>query len=221
MKSYIALTNTDRAILESYRSMLDGLSDYLGPGYELVLHSLEDLDRSAIKVINGHYTGRQEGAPITDLVMEMLAQIRESGSGHQSMVYFNRDKKGAPVRCATIPVTGEGGRLIGLLCMNFHMDMPLCQFVDSLTKIQGTHRVMETYAATSDELIDSVLEAAKTQVIHDVTITAANRNKAIITLLYQKDIFNLKDAVVKVANRLGISKNTVYLHLRNLGEQKS
>ena len=77
---------------------------------------------------------------------------------------------------------------------------------------------METYAATSDELIDSVLESAKTQVMNDATITASNRNKAIITLLYQKDIFNLKDAVVKVANRLGISKNTVYLHLRKLGE---
>ena len=43
-----------------------------------------------------------------------------------------------------------------------------------------------------------------------------NRNKEIIAILYQKDIFNLKNAVPKVAERLGLSKNTVYLHLRNL-----
>lgn len=36
------LTKTDKAILNSYNKMLDGLSMYLGEGYEIVLHSLED-----------------------------------------------------------------------------------------------------------------------------------------------------------------------------------
>ena len=65
--SNIVLTETDRAILSSYKRMCDGLSDYLGSGYEFVLHSLEDLDHSVIKIINGHYTSRKEGSPITDL----------------------------------------------------------------------------------------------------------------------------------------------------------
>ena len=47
-------------------------------------------------------------------------------------------------------------------------------------------------------------------------ISAANRNKEIIAILKQKSIFNLKDGVVLVAKHMGISKNTVYLHLRNL-----
>ena len=36
----------DRDIINSYRQMLAGLSDYLGSGYEIVLHSLEDLNHS-------------------------------------------------------------------------------------------------------------------------------------------------------------------------------
>ena len=59
----ISLTETDHHILKSYYSILEGLDQFLGEGYELVLHSLEDLDSSAVKVINGHYTGRKEGAP--------------------------------------------------------------------------------------------------------------------------------------------------------------
>ena len=39
--SNIVLTEIDRAILSSYKRMCDGLSDYLGSGYEFVLHSLE------------------------------------------------------------------------------------------------------------------------------------------------------------------------------------
>ena len=44
---------------------------------------------------------------------------------------------------------------------------------------------------------------------------AANKNKEIICLLHQKGIFNIKDSVVKISELLNISKNTVYLHIRN------
>lgn len=54
--SEIKLTGVDRLILKSYSSMLDGLSKYLGTGYEMVLHSLEDFSHSAINVINGYHT---------------------------------------------------------------------------------------------------------------------------------------------------------------------
>ena len=50
----------------------------------------------------------------------------------------------------------------------------------------------------------------------DSAISSINKNKEIIFRLYQQGIFNLKDAVITIAEALGISKNTVYLHLRNL-----
>lgn len=50
----VQFTPEDRLILDSYCQMLDGLAQYLGTGYELVLHSLEDLEHSAIRVMNSH-----------------------------------------------------------------------------------------------------------------------------------------------------------------------
>ena len=52
-KANIALTEVDKMILESCKTVVDGLADYLGDGYEFVLHSLENLDQSVIKIING------------------------------------------------------------------------------------------------------------------------------------------------------------------------
>ena len=78
---FIELTPTDRQILNSYALMLDGLGAYLGEGYELVLHSLESLDHSVIKIINGHYTGRKEGSPITDLALKMLGELEKDPGG--------------------------------------------------------------------------------------------------------------------------------------------
>lgn len=88
MSKYLTLTKTDRMILESYKVVLDGLSTYLGEGYELILHSLEDLEHSVIKIINGHYTGRIEGAPITDLALAMLNKMKEKKEP-EPLSYFN------------------------------------------------------------------------------------------------------------------------------------
>ena len=42
-KPYLVLTATDKAILASYAAMVPNLGEYLGDGYEIILHSLENL----------------------------------------------------------------------------------------------------------------------------------------------------------------------------------
>ncbi len=74
---------------------------------------------------------------------------------------------------------------------------------------------VETFASNVDDMILSTLEHARHQIYNDSSILSSNKNKAIINLLYEKGIFQIKDAVPKVADLLGISKNTVYMHLRN------
>ena len=217
MHTQVSLSKQDRLILQSYQSVLDGLAEFLGGSFELVLHSLEDLDAAAIKVVNGHYSGRKEGAPITDLALQMLREIQHSGNNHKNLIYFGRSKRGTPIRSATLPITGENERIIGLLCINFYQDVPLHAFVEGLFQTQeGQRDFSETFAASTDELIENSIAQATKEVANNPKISSVNRNKEIIGILYGKDIFHLKNAVPKVAERLGLSKNTVYLHLRHL-----
>lgn len=215
---YIKLTKTDRIILDSYRAFTEGLGEYLGEGYEIVIHSLENLDSSAIKVINGHHSGRKEGAPITDLALQMLGRM-EHNEKH-SLSYFNKSKSGAPIKSTTIPLFGESRRIIGLICINFYTDTPLCDLLSALLPKEisssASHPMAsETFSENIDDLIGDALALAKEAVYSDSAISASNKNKEIITILYEKGIFNLKDSVVKVASLLNISKNTVYMHLRH------
>lgn len=90
----VQFTPEDRLILDSYCQMLDGLAQYLGTGYELVLHSLEDLEHSAIRVMNSH-TGRSEGAPITELALTMLGRIHAQTQG-DTVCYSSTNRDGKP-----------------------------------------------------------------------------------------------------------------------------
>lgn len=218
-KTYLTLTKTDRAILASYKEMVQNLGDYLGDGYEIILHSLENLHHSVIHAVNGAYSGRSVGAPITDLALSMLSRIEQEGS-NSAVCYTNRSKTGVPLRSATIPVIGENGRIIGLICINFYMDVPLSsllsKFIPTPAAASGGSEITENFADNTDELIETVLAETRTAVWNDSSVTSQNKNKEIVEILYHKGIFNIKDSVVKVADLLNISKNTVYLHIRNL-----
>lgn len=213
--SFIRLSHADKTILQSYKTLVEGLANYLGDGYEFVLHSLENLDKSAIKVVNGYHSKRSEGAPITDLALSMLDKIRDS---HQlkSLCYFNRNKEEKLLKSCTIPIPGENSRIIGLLCINFYMDTPLSSVIEALIPQEAfTPHLAENYAENIDDLILTSLEEVKEAVFNDPSISSVNKNKEIISCLYHKGVFNLKDAVIKVAKSLNISKNTVYMHIRN------
>lgn len=73
----------------------------------------------------------------------------------------------------------------------------------------------ESFEENVDDMILSSFNAAKEKVMNDSSITPSNKNKAIVWLLADNGIFKIKDSVAKVSDLLGISKNTVYLHLRS------
>ncbi len=211
----VVLTPADRAVLESYRSFCEGLANYLGDGYEIVLHSLENLDRSVIKIINGYHTGRKEGAPITDLALRMLENIREKGA-EGYIAYFSRNKRNEPLRSTTITIQGEGGRIIGLMCINFYMNTPLSIMLEQWTQGAASPAVRsETFVDDPEDLIRAAVVSVRDEVLADSSVTAHNKNKEIVARLAAKGIFKLKDSVVQCAEMLGISRNTVYMHIRS------
>lgn len=212
----VVFTEMDYIILNTYKGMIAGMADFLGESYEFVLHSMEDLEHSVIAIINGMHTGRAVGVSITDLALDMLNEISKDKDDY--ITYFSTNKKGEPLKCSTIAIRGEHGKIIGLLCINFYLNSSVYNLINDLVpkdRIHSRDLVKESFVENSDELIEVALNSAKSLVCSDTTISASNKNKKIIHILDEKGIFNIKDAVIKVAALMGISKNTVYLHLRN------
>lgn len=223
-----ALSRTDELIIESYKTTMDGLAAYYGEAFEFVLHDLIDLDHSIIKIVNGFHSGRKEGAPITDFALSMLEQIRKNNAPGSSaayrgpyITYLSSSKYGKPVKSTTIVIFGEKNKPIGLLCINLYLDSPLISLLQNFSLAAPAEYIAENFISDSDELIARSLEKVKAGVLADNTVPVSQKNKEIVTLLYYQGIFKLKDAVQTVSRDLGISKNTVYLHIRALEEKSN
>jgi predicted transcriptional regulator YheO len=218
-----ALSEADKLVIDSYKLTMEGLAAYYGDAFEFVLHDLTDYDHSIIKIINGHHSGRKEGGPITDFALSMLEQIRrnaEQDGGAKDRFYtsyMSASKYGKPVRSTTMVILGAERRAIGLLCINLYLDSPISSLLGNFSMLQPhADYVSENFSSDANELIAGTMERVKRSVNEDATIPLYLKNKEIVTQLYHQGIFKLRDAVLLVARDLGISKNTVYLHIRPL-----
>ncbi len=215
----VQFTIIDNMILESYKSVIDGLAEYLGHNYEIVLHSLVDLENSVIYIKNGYHTGRKIGAPITNMALEMLSKIDHESTN--DFTYFTKNKNGEPVKSTTIAIRGENNKIIGLLCINFFLNSSFLDVIsdfynaDSGIKTDKHKFVYESFSDDPTQLIVNAIKDSVEEVDLMQEVSTTQRNKAIISLLFDKNIFKLKNAVVIVAKELKVSKNTVYMHLRS------
>ncbi|HBO38975.1 MAG TPA: hypothetical protein DD638_09965 [Pasteurellaceae bacterium] len=207
-------TDEDRTILNSYRAVVDGVSALIGEHCEIVLHSLEDLEHSAICIANGHNTNRQEGSPITDLALKSLHNMKTDSV---SKPYFTRAKSNSLMKSVTIAIRNKNQRIIGLLCININLDVPVSQFLQALMPAsEQSETSTVNFASSVEELVVQTVEKTIEEVTTDRLVANNNKNRQIVVSLFEKGIFDIKDAINLVADRLDISRHTVYLYIRQI-----
>lgn len=205
---------TDFDVLKSYEAVVDGLAMLIGSHCEIVLHSLEDLKCSAVRIANGEHTGRKIGSPITDLALRMLHDMNGADS-NVSKAYFTRAKSGVLMKSVTIAIRNGDQRVIGLLCINMNLDVPFSQIMATFMPPETQDAASSVnFASSVDDLVMQTLEFTIEEVSGDRNVSNNAKNRQIVLNLYEKGIFDIKDAINQVADRLNISKHTVYLYIR-------
>lgn len=212
----ITLTRQDRALLDSFCIVADSITEFWGDSCEVVIHNLEQLNHSVMKITNGHLSGRQAGSPISEVTLSFLNEMLENPSMRQ-VCYFAKNKRGQDFKSSIAAIVNETGKIVGLFCVNFYLNTPLLSILQVLTPGEKYQKdsISENFVENTEELMLLSLGEAKKEVYSNTAISSSNKNKEIISILYKKGIFNLKDSVVMIAEHLGISKNTVYMHIRN------
>ncbi|MDG6881491.1 Uncharacterized protein conserved in bacteria [Phocoenobacter uteri] len=207
----------DYAIIESYIPVVDGLAALLGEYCEIVLHSLETLEHSAIYIANGHNTDRKIGSPITNRALQSLHQM---GNQQHSKPYFTKAKGNVLMKSNTIAIRNSKQRIIGLLCINLNLDVPVSQFLNSFILPPEEPEVEETFASSVEDLVAQTIEKTVDEISADSGVANNNKNRQIVGSLFEKGIFDIKDAINQVAERLNISRHTVYLYIRQIKQEQ-
>ncbi|WGE71708.1 transcriptional regulator [Actinobacillus equuli subsp. haemolyticus] len=214
MKKFQTFTEEDHAILASYFPIVDGIAALIGEHCEIVLHSLEFLENSAIYIANGHNTDRKIGSPLTDKALKSLHQMKTDSV---SKPYFTRSKGGVLMKSVTVAIRNSKQHVIGFICININLDVPASQFLSAfIAPLQDDEDTAVNFASSVEDLVAQTIEHTIEETMADRNVANNNKNRHIVVSLYEKGIFDIKDAINQVADRLNISRHTVYLYIRQI-----
>lgn len=119
------------------------------------------------------------------------------------------------MKSVTIAIRNKEQRVIGLLCINMNLDVPFSQIMETfIPKASQDVASSVNFASSVDDLVAQTLEFTIEEVNADRSVSNNAKNRQIVLNLHEKGIFDIKDAINQVADRLNISKHTVYLYIR-------
>ena len=119
-------------MLRQYTVLVEYLGATLGPDYEVVLHEILPETSRVAAIANGSISGRSVGAPITNAALRMIMQKQYETSDY-NLNYTGQLANGKTIRSSTMFIK-DGGKLVGLLCINFD-DSRFHEISDAILKL--------------------------------------------------------------------------------------
>jgi predicted transcriptional regulator YheO len=218
------LSTEDQKILASYQSIVDGIALLMGSYCEIALHSLENPEKAITKIANRHHTNRDIGSPLTDHGIQVLLEFKENKNQHTTC-YTTMSASGDPMRSVFTVIT-NGEKAIGLIGINFNMNVPLSEFISTFSLFSNCDDPLKTAPTLQttnsvEDLVHNAVTSVVGKISTDASIPNHEKNKYIVFGLHENGIFDIKGSVVLVAKELHLSKFTIYSYIRELKDKSS
>ncbi|MFI5781342.1 transcriptional regulator [Nocardia sp. NPDC051570] len=208
-----------RATLAVLAQLVEPLAQALRA--EVVVHDLTHLPDS-VHAIAGGLTGRDVGAPATDLLLRHLS----SGASANLIDYPTELPQHRRGRSSTIIVRSPAdGTPVAALCLNI-----------DVTELAEAHRLLgallgataqpvagprETFPRSVGELADRMIAEAVADTGVPVELMKKQHKIQVVARLREQGVFAVKDAIETVAEAIGVTRFTIYNYLNELEGEDS
>lgn len=227
----------NRLMLKQYTKLVEFLSLTLGPCYEIVLLDIRGREISMAALVNGHISGRDLSSPPTALALKALEDNAAGQDYHTN--YNGLSADGKPLRSSTYYIKDDGGRLVGMLCLNFD-DTAFRNLSSKLFQLIHPDNYVENNIVISSDVLSSLADIPETERFGDSVTWAADdtieeilgeegvpvdrltqeEKIRIVARLKEKGIFRLKGSVGRVSQALGSSPASIYRYLGRLRQEE-
>ncbi len=228
-------------ILKPYAELVKFLGIVLGPDYEVALHDVGE-ENCIVAIANGHVSGRDVGAPLTNKAKQFLQdQIYERENWELN--YLGVSREGTPLRSSTYFIRDADGGIAGMLCVNFDDSryrqmllqvLRLChpdEFLDAHEGISYAPSLLltqnaaaEQFPGTAEDAVSETVSQVLAATHYPVEKMTQDEKTEVVDKLNRRGVFAIKGAVSTVARALSSSEATIYRYLarvRRSGEEQA
>lgn len=212
--------------LENMKAVANGFFRFLGKEAEVVVHDLSQPESSII-FIAGELTDRELGGPITDIG---LKRLRNENNPEDVLNYKNELEDGRVLKSSTIFVTDDNGQVLGCLCINYNITnlymventiKNFCALENRDKKeAQKSESKHEIFAHNINDVMEKMLTNSIKEVEKPIPYMEKDDKIKVIEYLDKKGAFMIKGAVDHAADKLNVSRYTIYNYLKEVDNSK-
>ncbi|CAN2326607.1 YheO-like protein [Fusobacterium sp. oral taxon C10] len=215
-------------LLNQYKILVNFLGKTLGPSFEIVLHEIKGEEIKMIAIANGEISNRTLENSISNETLNILKN--KSYHNEDSMVNHTvLLKNGKKVRSSSMFIK-ENQKIIGMLCINFddskfhdincqilriiHPDMFVKNYLSDVSyNILLDENKNQDNEENSTDNMEKIFQEINLKFNYPLERLTKQEREKIVKALYEKGIFNLKEAINFVAKKLSCSPTTIYRYL--------
>lgn len=207
------MTADDELLLREAEKIVTAVGRMFPGLCEVVLHDLRD-PAQAIRAIENNLSGRAVGGPATELG---LARIQNPDYPDVIQNYPNRFPDGRTAKSTSIGLKNSDGTYVAAICLNLDVSL-LDGLLTGISRLTATDEraqpLTETLRArTIDELRSVAEDFAAVRGRSPATLTTQEKRELAQSLEAQ-GFLQVKHSVGTLAGILGVSRATIYNHLR-------
>lgn len=193
-----------------------GIAETFGRSCETLVHDMSIPSHPILSIYNGHVSGRTVGSTLD--ILGNASQLDEDALQTDFVNLYATTPTGQQLKSSTFHLIGEDYNLA--LGINF-----------DYTSLVFANKILVDLMSADADLKSALWSGADTSSLTDILeeclsavgkpVNALNKTDRlkVIALLRQKNAFSFQKAVPQVAQRLGVSRYTVYKYLSELEEQ--
>ncbi len=212
------------SFVQQYIPIADVIAKTFGSDCEVVIHDLTIPQNSVVYTINNHVTGRQVGQSFNHLITDVL--LSQNFTNDYSANYYFHTDDGRLIKSSTVLIRDQDKKVKGALCINVDTTkiteninwlsslIPQVpnKLADTTSHLEKSYE-MDHISEVANELIDKI--------IGNKPVEKLRRDEKIemIRFMEQKGIFLIRGTIDRVAEKLKISKVTVYSYIDEIKEK--
>ena len=208
--------------IKKYIPIARMIGDTFGTHCEVILHDFSNPQNSVVYTRNNTVTNRQVGESFTEYFVKEVLLSRKF-EDDCSVNYMMTGSSGQTVKSSTALIRDSGDRVIGALCVNIDITC-LANVLSQLSELMGMEPPSLSLEKEVEvrphikEIVDDIID--QTIGSQDVELLSREQKIELIRFMNAKGIFLIKGATDKVADRMNISKVTVYSYLDEIKKGK-
>lgn len=201
-------------VLKSYIPIANIITQTFGKKCEVSIHDLTQPERSVVYVANGTVTGRKEGQSFNHLIRQVLLSRRFKDDCTAN--YLFEADNGKKIKSSSALIRNAEGEVVGMLCINYDLTLSYLMKEEVLSFLpEFTHDEMPAEDDIPNQDVMTIIDELIENIIRNKNKDNLKRkdNIELVRFMDEKGVFLVKGAIDKVAERLDLSKVTIYSYL--------